>query len=248
MLVLGALPLLAEAGSVKECISGRMSQSFETPKSARHERLWAWLRRPDVGGKKIMARLSNDRKFAKLIKTDSGVPQRYTIEEHNQRVYNLFEDQLRHFGLDKLKTAENIDLANLIKFTIAVHDIGKPLAVKAGDRALQHVFTVPLIDEVMPKLGFSKAETHLAKLIVDNDVLGELDQGLLTPEQAFQHLNDLAAQTSMSPRDFFTLQTFFYTIDAGSYPDLLWRVFTRSNGKLVPKGEKFKALSQMFEQ
>jgi hypothetical protein len=233
MLVLGALPLLAEAGSVKECISGRMSQSFETPKSARHERLWAWLRRPDV---------------AKLIKTDSGVPQRYTIEEHNQRVYNLFEDQLRHFGLDKLKTAENIDLANLIKFTIAVHDIGKPLAVKAGDRALQHVFTVPLIDEVMPKLGFSKAETHLAKLIVDNDVLGELDQGLLTPEQAFQHLNDLAAQTSMSPRDFFTLQTFFYTIDAGSYPDLLWRVFTRSNGKLVPKGEKFKALSQMFEQ
>jgi hypothetical protein len=250
MSVLGALPSAAEAKAVKDCISVRMSELLQAPtvNGSRHQQLWAWLRQPAVNGKKIMALLSQDPKLAALFTADSGVPQGYTIRGHNLRVYRLYENQVRYFGLDQIKTPESIDLANLIKFTIALHDIGKPLAVKAGNKALQHLYTIPIMDEAMPKLGFSKAEINLAKVIVDNDVIGELDQGLVTPEQAYRELNELAAKTSLSPRDFFRLQTFFYTIDAGSYPGLLKKIFTRKDGKLVPASEKLIALNRMFEQ
>jgi len=92
-------------------------------------------------------------------------------------VFDVFREQLPHFSIGLIKTPEDVDIPNLMKFTVSLHDIGKPRAILAGDKAMQHKYTIPIMAEMMEKLGFSKAETDIALAVVDNDVLGDLLKG-----------------------------------------------------------------------
>ena len=79
-----------------------------------------------------------------------------------------------------------------------------------------------------------------------NDVIGTLLQGGMLPQEAFERLVEISKQTNLSPKDFFKVQSFFYTMDASAYPDLAI-LFTRENGMLIPKSDKFKVLQNLFE-
>lgn len=238
----------AYATPLSDCLILHLHELLEVPlvDNARHIKLWKWLRQPSVDGPKIISFLSHDPKIKDLFSQGAGVWEGYTIEQHTKMVYDIFEEQLPYFPIGKIPTPTNIDIPNLMKFTVALHDIGKPLAIKAGNKALQHIYTLPIMVDMMEKVGFSKAEIDIAKSIVNNDVLGDLMKGVTSPADAHKKVVELASHTSLRPKDYFKLQSFFYTIDAASYPSLRQRIFREVNGVLTPGSPRYSALAEMF--
>lgn len=236
------------------------SQKTETAKPAQEEAnvffddsvgthpldLHAWLADPNTDGKGIIERLEQDDEIRKLYAKSSGVWEGYSVKQHTLMAYDLFKEQLPKFKLDSIYYPE-VYLPHFLKFAVAVHDVGKGLAVEAGSKALQHEYTIPLVEKIMKRIGFSAKEIIVAKTIIGNDVLGDLMKGTISVDEAFKQLSDLAKIVNMSPGDYFRVQSFFYTIDAGSYPSLKTRLFEVKNGKLVPRKPEFQALTRMFE-
>jgi hypothetical protein len=232
--------------SPAECISAVLSEDFDTRDSA-HSDFLIRLDRPDFGGEQIIDFLAGDPELERLFSSDAGVSEGYTIRQHTLMVYQKFSEQLPYFRLNSIQTPQRINLSRLMKVTVALHDIGKPKAISAGNKSLQHSFTIPILTEKLQTLGFSPEEVNIAKAVVDNDVLGELLQGRINVQDAQKKLSRIASNTSLNPKDYFKLQTFFFTIDAASYPYLENRAFRRQSGQLIPTGEPYEQLKRAFE-
>ncbi len=201
------------------------------------------------------------RLYDKLYDTQAGVAEGFTVREHSTRVLSMFEAERGIYKLDAIKGKEPMDLTRLMKFALALHDIGKPVAtVLLGDQSLEHAVTVPHLKEVLTKLKFSEGEIKTAVALVENNALGRLfhcrgymnDEGCkgsISPEQAYRDLKMHADRTPLSVKDFFKLQSLFYASDAGSYPSLHDTVFVRNaSGKLVPHRKSFAQLSELVER
>ncbi len=228
------------------CLRSLLGQVVD-PHGETYRQLATWLDHPNVDGKTIIDYLSHEPKLKALFAGDAGVWEGYSIREHTLMVYDNYADQSPHFHLNAIRTPENVNVSRLMKFTVALHDIGKPEAIKAGNKALQHKYTTPILVEKLRQLEFSEAEVAIAKAVVDNDVLGDFLKGMISPEQAYEKISSIAATTSVSPRDYFRLQSFFYTIDAAAYPTLKARIFSNLNGKLVPLNPRYQQLEKLFD-
>lgn len=79
---------------------------------------------------------------------DAGVWEGYTIRQHTLMVMGQFEKYFSHSSLPA-----NMD-RNLFRATLALHDIGKPEAIRMGGKHLQHEYT-------KPKLIYKKPEDSL---------------------------------------------------------------------------------------
>lgn len=217
--------------------------------SAIHPELGQILQRQlEAKGDEIMAFLArDDSEIEQLLQADAGVWEGYTIAQHNNLVYAQYNGQVKFYNLKDLSVPESVDLENLLKTSITLHDVGKPKAIAAGGKHLQHEFTLPILEGKLSALGFSPAEVRLAKSLVGNDVLGDLAKGIITPEVAQQRLTALAAAAGMDVADFYTLQKLFYTIDASSYPTLRTGVFQElPSGRLLPKSPVFETLDDLI--
>lgn len=201
------------------------------------------------GNPKYREVLANGPSLSFLYGQNAGVSEGYSIGEHSTRVLEVFEDQRPHHDLDKIKKpAEVRNLQNVLKHALAFHDIGKSIAVRAGDKSLEEQYSDPLIQILMPASKFNQAETDLAYALVDShQVIGGYLHGK-SLEQTKDKLKDAASKAKMDPKEFFKLATLFFTCDAGSYPTLKSTVFeTKSDGKLTPRSEKsFSELSKEF--
>lgn len=233
MLLNQALPL--QAGSSSDVRPQPCSRFFLadseptiTFNRLRHRQLWQWLAQPQTQGPQIIARLSENKIFNNLFNSSAGVVENYTIGQHTLRVYEIYYDQLNHFNLAE-------DLRLLVKFIISLHDIGKPLALEAGAKSLQHHYTTPLLVQTMANWGFSPSEIAIAQALTDHDLLGEYFKGEKTLKTTMAQLKRKAASTPLTLADFFELQLFFYTCDAGSYDYVRAKVFKRQHQKLVVK-------------
>lgn len=205
------------------------------------------LGRTDFKGSEVMDFLSKKTDLKKLFEASAGVSEGYTIREHTHMVYDTFMEQLPYFKINSVKTPQKIDIERLYRFIISIHDIGKPIAIAKEGKHAQHKYTRPLVEETMSKFNFSKAEISLAISLIDNDILGDVMQGFISPEKALSQLKLLASKNSMSLQDYFSLQSFFYTIDATSYPGLRIIVFLEVEGKLIPKPDSFHALETLVK-
>jgi hypothetical protein len=238
--------------TTQECFTLSFRELLNTPieDSARHDRLWEWLRRSNTKGAQVVELVSRDPKIKNLLGKETGTDEGAdTIVKHSFDLYDNFYEQLPHSPIGSINTPENIDVPNLIKFIVALHDIGKPLALeKTGETDRQHEFTIPIMEKMMRRLGFNEPEIDLSKAIVGNDIMGEFFMQLLTPKQAHDELEVLASRTTLNPRDFFSAQSFFYTIDAASYPSLRRTVFKENkNGALDFVDPRYRKLRRMFE-
>lgn len=208
------------------------------------------IRAEEFTATNVIAQLeANDANISNLFAADAGVHEHYTIKEHTLRVLQVFQTQKSYYQLEQLKLAAGVRLSETLIMTIALHDIGKPRAITAGNKWLQHEFTIPILEEQFIKYQYSSNEIDLAKALVDNDIIGELLQGQLTAEQAVTKLQVCANEAHMQLKDFFALQQLFYVSDAGSYPFLLKQVFKREqNNQLVPHAEAFKQLADLIQK
>ncbi|GEM_PF-5088787 len=193
------------------------------------------LAQPKANGNQIMEVMAgqfND--LNPLFEADAGVAEGYTIRQHNNLIYSVYNDQAGYY-LPHLKVPEGVELDPLMKATIALHDIGKPEAIAAGNKLNQHLYTIPILEQKLRELGFSEQEVKIAKNIVDNDALGELAQKVISPKEAYGQLTLLAKNSEMDIADYYELQKLFFTSDAASYPVLRKNVFNQlKDGKLIP--------------
>ncbi|MCM2323391.1 MAG: hypothetical protein NDJ90_09035 [Oligoflexia bacterium] len=201
-----------------------------------------WLADPHTTGADIIASLSqSSKKLNALFAADSGVMEGYTIQEHTLRVYKVFAGQVA-------KWAVPAEHATLLKYVIALHDIGKPEAIAAGSKQLQHQYTLPILASTMKKAGFTAPEVRVAEALVGNDVIGAMLQQRITPTEAHRRLLVLAEKSGLNPMDFFRLQSFYYTCDAASYPYLMENVFRKGpDGTIRPDSPFFTRLEQLFQ-
>lgn len=187
--------------------------------------------------------LSLIRKFGKemeeLLEGDTGVSEGYTNVQHIWRVTQIFNEQKKCLNWKDLKT----DLINqgirnpeyFMGVTLAMHDIGKPLAVKAGDKSKQHEYTIPLLQKYMLALGFTQKEVNFATSIVDHEIFGDLLRKRTSIESEVLHIQKLNADAGVDACVFYPIQEMFYASDAGAYPSLYQYVFKRdSNGCVIP--------------
>ena len=97
----------------------------------------------------------------------------------------------------------------------------------------------------MKKLEFQNEAIHLTKTLVDNDVLGDFLKNDISQKHASEKLHQLAGLAKMNFNDYFLLQSFFYIIDASSYPGLHNLVFRREeSGQLFVKNGNFYGLNK----
>ncbi|MGE4130004.1 MAG: hypothetical protein AB7F86_00110 [Bdellovibrionales bacterium] len=207
--------------------------------------LWALLDQPIVNGAQIIRHLQRHPEFAGLYAADAGVWEKYSIEQHTLMVFDTFAEQFGAYrDFYKFDLGSDIRLLQTLKFVIALHDIGKPHAIKAGDKNRQHEFTVPILKEAMKRYGFSREERKLGEALVGNDVLGDLVKGNISAGAAKERLVKSAERAGLEVKVYVPVQLMFYTIDAASYPTLRQRIFTIDDGLLVPNRGQFRQLWQ----
>lgn len=192
-------------------------------------------------GEGVIDLLSADSQLQELFAQDSGVFENYTIREHTLRVYDVFNEQLPHFQ-SALENIVSIDVIRLLKFTLALHDIGKPIAIRERGKKFQHEFTVPILKEHMRQAGFEPKDLLAAEALMGHDELGRFIKGRSSVEQAAEQLRTLSEQSGLGLVDFFASQLFYYTVDAGSYKFLRQSVFEERRGRLHPRAPHFAAL------
>jgi hypothetical protein len=133
----------------------------------------------------------------------------YTLEKHTLLVMNEFE-----------KYFFNVDLPirrAVFRLLLALHDIGKPQAMKQGGIKYQHQYTPAIIQKFIHKLPIEAPENHIIINLVNNDILGLYMQNKITCEKAKNEIVNLVAQTNLSIIAFFKLMTLYYQCDVGSY-------------------------------
>jgi hypothetical protein len=212
-----------------------------------------------MNGSDVIEALSSFPDLKTLFDSDAQVREGYTVKEHTQMVFNQFEDQYSKFGIHQIQLPKEIShdrLLPLLKATVALHDIGKPL----GAREAQHHFTTPILKEKLEKLGFNHHEITLAQALVDQDHLGEFVKGMANAKPIAgvppisrsvlkEKLGQLAEEVGLSPTDYFKLQSLFYTADASSYPNLRAYVFEKTpDGKLVPNSNTYREYHKFHEK
>lgn len=181
----------------------------------------------------------------------SGTAEGYTIGQHTVRVLRVYEEQKKLHGIHRMKPPQGVrNLEVLMRYTMALHDIGKSIAARGGDKSRENVYSVPLSEDILTAMGFQPAEVRLGAALIDqHQVIGQFLQGRSTAEMAANQLKQAAAALGVSEVLFFDLSELVFVSDAGSYPFLQSYVFRRdASGKLIPKAEKYGELAGFFRE
>jgi CRISPR/Cas system-associated endonuclease Cas3-HD len=151
-------------------------------------------------------------KYAAEYAADSGVWEKYTIEQHTRMVMTQY---------DKYFSKEDLPLEispAFFKVILALHDIGKPEAIRSGGKHLQHEFTSKIIVQILPELGFGKRETNIALAMVTNDYIGSIIKGGSIESNA-EAIRVLAKEKELPSKELLELMLILYQVDAGSYTE-----------------------------
>jgi hypothetical protein len=247
LIVAGLVTSPVVAKPLAECFASLQSVARKNSAAVHREPLNAILAKAKGGpvdGAAIIDLLSQVPELKQLYAADVGVWEGYNLREHTLMVYAIYNEFIAKFP-EGLKVPAGVNLKKMFPVMLALHDIGKPVAVEEGDKRRQHDFTIPLMDPLMRDLGMSPQEIELAKVITKHDRLGAVVTGRLAPEAALKELRGYAKEASMPLKDYFQLQSFFYKCDAASYPTLRQGVFQTVDGRLVPTSPNYAKLVEL---
>lgn len=184
----------------------------------------------------VLVFLKMDSRLDNLFYAPNGAPGQPSIEAHSRDVFVQWRKQA--------PPAERLHYMPLV---IALHDIGKPLAIQSGDRDRQHFFTAPLVGELMEKYQFEEFDIRITQRLLLNTSLPRLLKGLITAEKAAEEIHAEAFLLRVKPLDFFNWKLAFFSADAGSYHSLREHLFTQdSKGKLIAKSPQVEALKKLL--
>ncbi len=153
------------------------------------------------------------RDFGKIYLADADIWEKYTIGRHTIMAMNQFE---KYFSVTTFPMEFSRET---FRFFLALHDIGKPEAIRQGDKNQQHFYTKRIMSTVFAQLNFSVIEIKIANALVITDCLGKYIQGDILEQDTAETIAGLAQEAGVKIIDFFELLTIFFRCDAGSYTE-----------------------------
>lgn len=184
----------------------------------------------------LIGRLKYFDDFKALYSQFNEASKKITIEEHTRDVFKQYLLESRNSNLHE-------DFLRIMPVVIALHDIGKPLAIAVGKRDDQHLYTVPLMKRFLKENQWQALDIERAVALVTYSGMGDLVKGRKAAFHVAQEISLLAERIGVSPMDFYLAKKAFYLSDAGAYQQLRGRVFVESPvGTLVPRGLQFEEL------
>jgi hypothetical protein len=193
------------------------------------------LKKDPFSPENLLEFLKQDPVLAAQYKGGIGLQFSCSLEEHTILVLKQFEKYFKDVELPG-KTGHH-----LFRLILALHDIGKPEAVREGDKRLQHKFTKNMLVNLKGYLPLSGEEWDLTMSLLERDPIGYFLRGYITLEESMVQIKVLAKKSHKSLRDFFDLMTIYYQVDAGGYTsDAGWKPLL---DKLFVRDEKVSRLT-----
>ena len=188
--------------------------------------------------------LEFDPQLRVLFRADAGVKEGFSVRDHSLQVLSLFSTQIQHF---ELPSVGKINIFRLLRITLALHDIGKPIAifVDAEGKEAQHKYTDPIIIRVLKDLEFTEEEISIARAVILNSSIGGLLKQEISIDESYKRILLSARDTILTPQQYFQLQEIYFA-SAGSYTFLRENVFYEEGGKLIPKASVYQNLRTMI--
>ncbi len=145
--------------------------------------------------------------IAGLFDQSTGVWEGYSLEKHTLMVLRSY---FKYFFPRKLPTC--ISQKDFILF-LTLHDIGKPIASKKGNKDLQYKYNPLIISKIEKDLPYFQKDLYLMLSI---DPLGKFFKGG-NLRKAADIITRTQRKSCFLKEDFFYLLTIYYQVDAGSY-------------------------------
>lgn len=201
------------------------------------------LQQSDLDSDALVETLNSVPEIAQLFSAYSG---RLSIRVHTKLVLEQYKAQASYLKkpLESLNTSMNVE--KFMRLLLAVHDLGKGLAMVSGNSGKQEEYNPPLAQKLFLGLGFSEKEANLAKALLSTDALGELAQGKIDEQKAQEALTLASQHTGLTPQQFYHLQMALFTADASSYTKFRRSSFIEKGGELLPKSQTFQKLSMLI--
>jgi O-acetyl-ADP-ribose deacetylase (regulator of RNase III) len=133
----------------------------------------------------------------------------YTIKEHTTYVLNQFEKYFSNSFFE-------IEI-EVFRLFLLLHDIGKPIAYKHGNRENQYSETTRIILENKQNLNLSDNDILLFKALLGEDSLGLYMQNKISLDDAYVKIIEQSNLSKIDPKSFFYLLSVYYQCDVASY-------------------------------
>ncbi|HVE13527.1 MAG TPA: hypothetical protein VNI01_09055, partial [Elusimicrobiota bacterium] len=169
----------------------------------------------------LIERLKRDPFLREQFASDVGLWETFTLERHTRMMMGQFE---RYFPRASFAAPVS---RGLFRLMLALHDIGKAQAVRAGDKRRQHEFTRAIMRDYLGRMGYGPREIDALVGIVDGDPIGpylnpaspnpRTDVTPPTLAETIAKIDAMAERAGLPPKGFFRLLLTFYMSDAGSY-------------------------------
>jgi|GEM_PF-1194488 len=167
---------------------------------------------PEYKPEDLLALLKKD--FSQDYGDPVGVWEGYSLAEHTAMVLGQFE---KYYGNKELP--EGLD-KNGFRLLLAVHDLGKPAAVRQDKKYEEHEYTARKTETIFYQLGFPKQDWQLAKALIMNKFLGQyLKSQDIDANRCFAEILGSAQDLAIKPEKFFKLLEIYYKVDASSYTE-----------------------------
>jgi len=158
-----------------------------------------------------------EREFKVEYSGDLGLWEKYSLKQHTLMVLGQFE---KYFSYRNLPA--HVD-TNFFRLILAMHDMGKPLAVKRNEKHLARQLTIKLMSPILSKLGYSAHDITLASALVFGDPIGQYlrvkDVKIADIKKSAQMIGIMAEEVDLPIMDFFNLLLIYYMVDASSYTE-----------------------------
>jgi hypothetical protein len=171
----------------------------------------------------------------------------YTIEEHTINVLNQFEKYFSPYF-------NEINI-NDFRLLLLLHDIGKAIAYKKGNRKEQYIETIDFILRNQKQLNISEKIFFLFKAILENDLLGLYMQGKISLDTAYSDIVQRSKQINIEVNKFFYLLSVYYQCDTASYTQdagglryLEYLFDYEKNSKIYNHSNKLLVFSESYQK
>lgn len=133
----------------------------------------------------------------------------YTIKQHTINVLNQFE---KYFA----SSFSEVEI-EAFRLFLLLHDIGKPIAYKNGNRDTQYQETIKLISSQKQNLEISDDYFDLFIALLSTDVLGKYMQNKISLSEAYNIITEQNNKSGKDLESYFYLLSVYYQCDIASY-------------------------------
>lgn len=133
----------------------------------------------------------------------------YIIKEHILNVFNQFEKYFSKYFL-KNRLEE-------FRLFLLLHDIGKSLAYRHGNRKNQHIDTISEMKKYKTELGISDESLILYESLLNASSIGKYMENKVSLDDIYEIITIQSRNSKLSIDNFFYLLSVYYQCDVASY-------------------------------